>query len=66
MFEAVLDQNMENFFITTSAVDTYKQSSEAMKAASQPVKKKVYRSFDAILKECYFVGSLKYGNNFIV
>lgn len=56
---------MNNFFITGTVVNEYKNATNAIKAACQPPKKKVYRSLNKMLKECYFVGSLKYGNNFI-
>ena len=57
--------NSENFFITDTIVKEYKQSAEAIVTALQPPKKKVYRSMNKMLQECYLVGSLKYGNNFI-
>jgi len=56
---------MNNFFITETIAKEYKNATNAIKEASQPPKKKVYRSLNKMLKECYFVGSLKYGNNFI-
>lgn len=56
---------MNNFFITGTIANEYKNATNAIKEASQPPKKKVYRSLNKMLKECYFVGSLKYGNNFI-
>jgi len=56
---------MENFFITQTVAEEYKNATNAIKAACCPPKKKVYRSLSKMLKECYFVGSLKYGNNFI-
>lgn len=63
--QAQIDENIENFFMTNSAVSEYKVTSNAIVEASKPPKKRVYRSLDKILKECYFIGSLKYGNNFI-
>ncbi len=56
---------MNNFFITETIANEYKNSTNAIKQACEPPKKKVYRSLNKMLKECYFVGSLKYGNNFI-
>ena len=56
---------MNNFFITETIAREYKNTTNAIKEASLPPKKKVYRSMNKMLKECYFVGSLKYGNNFI-
>lgn len=57
--------NSENFFITDTIAKEYKESKEALLRATQPPKKKVYRSMNKMLQECFFVGSLKYGNNFI-
>ena len=56
---------MNNFFITETISREYKNATNASKEASKPPKKKEYRSLNKIIKECYFVGSLKYGNNFI-
>ena len=56
---------MNNFFITETIAREYKNATNAIKEASLPPKKKVYRSMNKMLKECYFVGSLKYGNNVI-
>ena len=56
---------MNNFFITETIAREYKNATNAIKEASLPPKKKVYISMNKMLKECYFVGSLKYGNNFI-
>ena len=56
---------MNNFFITETIAREYKNTTNAIKEASLKQKKKVYRSMNKMLKECYFVGSLKYGNNFI-
>lgn len=56
---------MNNFFITETIAREYKNTTNAIKEASLPPKKKVYRSMNKMLKECYFVCSLKYGNNFI-
>ncbi len=63
--QAQINENIENFFIVNSAVNEYKQTKIAITDAIKPPKKKVYRSMDKLLKECYFIGSLKYGNNFI-
>jgi len=66
LLDVELSDSTENFFMVSSAVTQYKQMSEAIIEAQKPPKKKVYRSMDKILKECYLIGSLKYGNNFIV
>ncbi len=57
--------NSENFFITDTIAKEYKESKIALMMASQPPKKKVYRSMNKMLQECFLIGSLKYGNNFI-
>lgn len=57
--------NSENFFITDTITKEYKEAKAALLLASQPPKKKVYKSMNKMLQECFFVGSLKYGNNFI-
>lgn len=57
--------NSENFFITDTITAEYKNAKQALLLASMPPKKKVYKSMNKMLQECFFVGSLKYGNNFI-
>ena len=57
--------NSENFFITNTIIKEYQRAQEALKQASKPPKKKVYKSMNKMLQECFLVGSLKYGNNFI-
>lgn len=57
--------NAENFFITDTIAKEYSNSKAALLQATKPPKKKVYRSMNKMLQECFFVGSLKYGNNFI-
>lgn len=61
----LITNKIDNFFITETIANEYKNATNAIKAACEPPKKKVYRSMNKMLKECYFVGSLKYGNNFI-
>lgn len=63
--QAEINENIENFFIVNSAVREYRQTKSAITDAIKPPKKRVYRSMEKLLKECYFIGSLKYGNNFI-
>lgn len=57
--------NSENFYITDTITKEYNESKTALFQASLPPKKKVYKSMNKMLQECFFVGSLKYGNNFI-
>ncbi len=59
------EQCAENFFVASSAVNEYTQTQAAIDEAVKPPKKKVYKSMSKLLKECCFVGSLIYGNNFI-
>ncbi len=54
-----------NFFMSSVVADQYEKSKQAMAEAERGTKKKIYRDFNKMLQECYFVGSLKYGNNFI-
>ncbi len=63
--QAQIDESVENFFVVNSALSEYTQTSEAIVQAAKPPRKKVYRSMEKLLKECYFIGSLRYGNNFI-
>ncbi len=56
----------DNFFIKSVASKEYQESTARLQAATRPPVKKVYRDLHKMLEECYFVGSLKYGNNFIV
>ncbi len=57
---------VDNFFIKQVAPIEYVAAKKALVEASKPPRKKVYRSMTKMLQECYFVGSLKYGNNFIM
>ena len=56
----------DNFFVKSVATNEYQESVKKLDAATRPPVKKVYRDLNKMLQECYFVGSLKYGNNFIV
>jgi|GEM_PF-1296981 len=56
----------DNFFVKSVASKEYEESTKKLQAATKPPVKKVYRDLHKMLEECYFVGSLKYGNNFIV
>ena len=57
--------NSENFFITDTITAEYKNAKQALLLASMPPKRRVYESMNKMLQGCFFVGSLKYGNNFI-
>ena len=60
-----IDESVENFFVVNSALSEYTQTQVAMDNATKPPKMKTHKSLSKLLKECYFVGSLLYGNNFI-
>ncbi len=62
----IFNKPSDNFFIKCEASNIYEETKAGIQAASAPMKKKVYRDLKKMLEECYFVGSLKYGNNFIV
>ncbi len=64
--EVLFNMPFDNFFIKQIAPVEYVEAKKALKEASKPPRKKVYRSMTKMLQECYFVGSLKYGNNFIM
>lgn len=54
-----------NVFFSGIIAEEYSQTKKAVEEAQKGNKKKVYRDLAKMLQECYFVGSLKYGNNFI-
>ena len=56
----------QNVYITDSIIaDEYEKAVNGITQACQPPKKKVYNNMMKMLEESYFIGSLKYGNNFI-
>lgn len=59
-----LDSDFQVFFSGIVAQE-YSDSKKALDEAAKGNKKKVYNNLTKMLQECYFVGSLKYGNNFI-
>ncbi|GBF22861.1 hypothetical protein tpqmel_0265 [Candidatus Gastranaerophilus sp. (ex Termes propinquus)] len=63
--EKLLDNtDMGNFFITMAAAQDYKETKENLDKPKSDYKK-VYKSIKSLLHESYFIGSLKYGNNFL-
>jgi len=56
---------VDNFFIAMAATVQYDEVKKKM-SKDHGEKKKVYTNMKKMLRECYFIGSLKYGNNFIV
>ena len=56
----------QNTYTTNSIIaNEYEKAVNGIIEACQPPKKKVYNNMTKMLEESYFVGSLKYGNNFI-
>jgi len=50
---------------TLSITTQYKEASIGVKKAQEPPKRKVYRSMDAMLEECVFLGATMFGTNYI-
>lgn len=46
--------------------NTYSASKAAIEESQTSDNVKSYKSLRSTLRECYFVGSLKYGNNFVM
>lgn len=46
--------------------NTYSTSKAAIEESQSNDNVKSYKSLRSTLRECYFVGSLKYGNNFVM
>lgn len=46
--------------------NTYSSSKAAIEESQSDNKVKSYKNLRSTLRECYFVGSLKYGNNFVM
>ena len=53
------------FFTNSIIANEYEKAVTGILEACQPPKKKVYNNMMKMLEESFFVGSLKYGNNFI-
>jgi len=50
---------------TLAIADEYTHTAEKIAQAQQKPPKKVYRSFETMLKECVFLGATRFGTNFI-
>ncbi len=50
---------------TLSIAAQYGETSTAIKKAQQKPRRKVYRSLDKMLEECFFLGAGWIGNNYI-
>ena len=50
---------------TLSIAAQYDETSVAIKKAQQKPRRKVYRSLDKMLEECFFMGAGWIGNNYI-
>lgn len=57
---------IDNFFVVMAATQNYRDTKENIKKGMDSGHKKTYTNMKKMLRESYFVGSLKYGNNFIV
>lgn len=55
----------ENFLYTEAVVDNYNFFKNEIKEMTTPIKKKRYTDLKKLLQECYFVGSPRFGTNFI-
>ena len=64
--DIIFNTPTDNFFIKGIAPAEYKETRRKIRESSRPPKKKIYRNMMKMLQECYLIGSLKYGNNFIV
>ena len=62
-FLAYAQARLENYKMPVASL--YQKSMEDMEKAEQKPKQKVFNSMTSLLKESFFVGSTKYGNNFI-
>ena len=62
-FIAYTQAKVEEFKLP--AANMYKDSLKAFVKTSQPPKQKVFNSMSKLLQESFFVGSTKFGNNFI-
>ena len=70
-----MNKNASNPFLTYNqakvddfqlpAASLYKDSLKAFMKASQKPKQKVFNNMSKLLQESFFVGSTKFGNNFI-
>lgn len=50
---------------TLSITTQYSETKSAVEKAQEPPKRKVYRSMDAMLEECVFLGATRFGTNYI-
>lgn len=50
---------------TLSIAAQYSETSTALEKAQQKPKRKVYRTLDKMLEECFFMGAGWIGNNYI-
>ncbi len=53
------------FKYTLNAAEVYEETAKALAQPSNRPYQKVYTNLNKMLEECYFVGSSKFGNNFI-
>ena len=62
-FAAYAQARIEEFKLP--AANMYVDSMKAFAKSNQPPKQKVFNNMQKLLQESFFVGSTKFGNNFI-
>ncbi len=50
---------------TLAIAAQYNETKAGIEEAEKKPARKVYRSMDALLEECVFIGATRFGNNFI-
>ena len=50
---------------TLSIANQYEITVDGLQKAQEKPKRKVYKSMDKMLEECFFLGATKFGTNFI-
>lgn len=62
-FIAYTQAKIDNYKMPVASM--YKDSMKAFRKASQAPKQKVFNNMSKLLQESFFIGSTKFGNNFI-
>lgn len=62
-FIAYTQAKIDNYKMPVASM--YKDSMKAFKKAGQSPKQKVFNNMSKLLQESFFIGSTKFGNNFI-
>lgn len=50
---------------TLSIANSYEDVQQGIRKAQKPVKRRIYQNLNALLKESFFLGASRFGNNFI-